>query len=75
MSMFDLDKGEIEIALINLKDVMRNKWDITISEAQELIDMLENVSLYAKLTVVNIKDDMRKKGVVMPDDCVEREPE
>ena len=53
----ELDIGAVEIALTNMKHVMRMKWDIDCSEAHRVKEMLNDISLYAKITAMNIDTD------------------
>ena len=58
----ELDIGTVEIALANLKSAMRVKWDIDCSEANRVKEMLNDISLYAKITAMNIDSDTRTGG-------------
>lgn len=54
----ELDIGTVEIALANLKSVMRVKWDIDCSVSHRVKEMLNDISLYAKITAMNIDTDI-----------------
>lgn len=54
----ELDIGTVEIALENMKAVMRVKWDIDCSVANRVKEMLNDISLYAKITAMNIDSDI-----------------
>lgn len=56
----ELDIGTVEIALANLKSAMRVKWDIDCSVAHRVKEMLNDISLYAKITAMNIDTDTRQ---------------
>lgn len=70
----ELDIGTVEIALTNLKSAMRVKWDIDCSEANRVKVMLNDISLYAKITAMNIDTDT-KQGRDDRYGCLEIKPD
>ena len=66
----ELDIGTVEIALANLKSAMWVKWDIDCSVAHRVKEMLNDISLYAKITAMNIDTDT-EQGRDDRYDCLE----
>lgn len=56
----EFDVGTVEVALENMKAVMRVKWDIDCCEANRVKGMLNDISLYAKITAMNIDSDIEQ---------------
>lgn len=56
----EFDVGTVEVALENMKAVMRVKWDIDCCEANRVKEMLNDISLYAKITAMNIDSDTKQ---------------